>query len=126
MTRVLFIVALLGVVGCAPRLSPLTGAPIPAERLPRTALPPGYRKVVFNWQLTDRDMSGRGEGVARIAPPDSARLDFFLAGGFGSGAAILIRDSLELPAADFMRRVVPPPTLLWAALGRARGVAESA
>jgi hypothetical protein len=118
MRRSVVCAALLLASACAPRLAPLTGAALPAERLPRTALPPGHRKVVFNWQLSDREMSGRGEGVARIATPDSARLDFFLAGGFGSGAAILIRDSLQLPAIDLIRRLVPPPTLLWAALGR--------
>ena len=62
-------------------------------------------------------MSGRGEGAARIASPDSARLDFFLAGGFG-GAAILIGDSLDAPGGDMVRRFIPPPTLMWAALGR--------
>ena len=45
-------------------------------------------------------MAGRGEGVARIASPDSARLDFFLAGGFGGGAAVLIGDSLRTPGGD--------------------------
>jgi len=63
-------------------------------------------------------MSGRGDGVARVAAPDSARLDFFLAGGFGGGAAILIGDSLVTPGPDFLRKLVPPLTLLWAALGR--------
>jgi hypothetical protein len=81
-------------------------------------MPGGHHKLVFNWELEDRDMSGRGEGVARLAAPDSARLDFYLAGGFGSGAAILIGDSVQAPGGDLVRRLVPPPTLLWAALGR--------
>ncbi|HEY9228442.1 MAG TPA: hypothetical protein VIP11_17445 [Gemmatimonadaceae bacterium] len=110
--------ALLVSAACAPKLTPLTGAPVPAERLPRTEIPAGRYKTVFTWELQDRDMSGRGEGVARVATPDSARLDFFLAGGFGGGGAILIGDSLVVPGPDFVRRLVPPPTLLWAALGR--------
>ena len=92
----------------------------PLEKLPRTVIPSGHRKIVFNWELDDREMSGRGEGAARIASPDSARLDFFL-GGVGSlgGAAVLIGDSLRTPGGgDMIRRLVPPPTLLWAALGR--------
>jgi hypothetical protein len=68
--------------------------------------------------LDDAQLSGRGEGAARIAAPDSVRLDFFLAGGFGGGAAVLIGDSLRLPGSDFAARLVPPPPLLWAALGR--------
>jgi hypothetical protein len=105
------------VAACAPKLTPLTGAPVPAERLPRTELAPGHYKLVFDWELDDRGLSGRGDGAARIAFPDSARLDFFLAGGFG-GAAILISDSLDAPGSDMVRRFIPPPTLMWAALGR--------
>jgi len=104
--------------GCAPRLTPLTGAPVPAERLPHTSLPAGHHKIVFTWELDDRDLSGRGDGVARVAAPDSARLDFYLAGGFGTGAAVLLGDSLRTPGGDLARRLVPPPALLWAVLGR--------
>jgi hypothetical protein len=46
------------------------------------------------------------------------RLDFFLEGGFGSGAAVLIGDSLRVPGPGVARRLVPPRPLLWAALGR--------
>lgn len=110
---------LLVLASCAKRLSPLTGAPAPAV-LPRTEFPPIRRQIVFRWELDDVDFSSRGEGSARIAPPDSARLDFFLAGGLASGAAILIGDELRLPPRgdDLARRLVPPPPLLWAALGR--------
>jgi hypothetical protein len=115
--RLLAGTVLLFATACAPRLTPLTGAPVPVERLPRTTVSPGHHKIVFNWELDDRDMSGRGEGAARIASPDSARLDFFLAGGLG-GAAVLVGDSLRTPGGDMARRLIPPPTLLWAALGR--------
>jgi hypothetical protein len=108
----------LGITACAPSLRPLTGAPAPAV-LPRTALPLGHHRLVFDWELQDGDMTARGEGVARIAYPDSARLDLFLAGGFGSGAAILINDSLEVAGGGAARRFIPPAPLLWATLGRA-------
>lgn len=113
------VVLLLFSVACARRLQPLTGTSAPAA-LPRSELPPTARQVVFRWELDDADMSSRGEGAARIAPPDSARLDFFLAGGLASGAAILIGDELRLPSRsdELARRLVPPPPLLWAALGR--------
>jgi len=73
---------------------------------------------VFQWELKDQDMTARGDGVARIAYPDSVRLDFFLGGGYGSGAAVLIGDSLVVPGPDMARRLVPPRALLWAALGQ--------
>jgi hypothetical protein len=118
--RLLIGVVLAAVAGaCAPRLSPLTGVATPAEKLPRTAIAAGHRKIVFNWEFEDRDMTGRGDGVARIAAPDSARLDFYLGGGFGGGGAVLIGDSLQVPGGpDLLRRLVPPSTLLWATLGR--------
>ena len=109
----------LVVSGCAPRLRPLPGAPVVAA-FPGADLPRGHHRAVFQWELEDPDITARGEGVARTASPDSVRLDFFLAGGLGSGAAVLIRSEVRLPpgAADFVRRLVPSPPLLWAALGR--------
>lgn len=105
--------------GCAPKLRPLSGSPAPAV-LPRAELPPGHQRIVFRWELEDPDMIARGEGAARVAPPDSVRLDFFLAGGLASGAAVLLDTELRLPsrADDITRRLIPPAPLLWAALGR--------
>ncbi len=111
--------SMLGWLGCAPRLQPLAGAPAPAI-IPAAALPAGHHRIVFRWEVEDPDFSARGEGAARIAFPDSARLDFFFGGGLASGAAVLIGDNLTVPsrADDLTRRLVPPPPLLWAALGR--------
>lgn len=111
--------ALFALLGCAPRLKPLPGAPAP-RALPRAELPPGHHRTVFNWQLEDTDMLSRGDGAARITSPDTGRLDFFLAGGLGSGAAVLIGNDLRLPSSteDLARRLVPPAPMLWAALGR--------
>ena len=111
------VVVLAPLSACVPRLRPLTGAPAPAV-LPAGALPPGHRRVVFDWVLEDRELSARGEGVARVASPDSARLDLFVAGGFGSGGAVLLGDSLRLPRGDLVRRFVPSAPLLWATMGR--------
>ena len=33
-------------------------------------------------------------------------------------AAVLIGDSLQAPGGDFIRKLIPPPPMLWAALGR--------
>ena len=75
-------------------------------------------RVVIEWRYSDADFAVRGEGLARIAPPDSARLDFFIAGGYGGGSALLIGDSLIATNAGGIERVLPPPALLWATLGR--------
>ena len=115
------VVALLSatVAACAPRLGALPGEAGPAT-VPGAELPRGHHQVNFQWEYVDPDMSGQGEGVARVASPDSVRLDFFLAGGLVSGGAVLIDDSLELPGVELTRRLIPPPTMLWGALGRTR------
>jgi hypothetical protein len=109
----------VGVPGCAPRLQPLGGTVAPAT-FPRAELPRGQHRILFRWEMEDGDMLTRGDGAARVASPDSVRLDFFLAGGLGGGAAVLIGAELRLPptADDFARRLIPPAPLLWAALGR--------
>jgi hypothetical protein len=114
----LALLALVTAAGaCAPRLRPLVGAPAPM-RLPRAELPHGYRRVVFTWEMRDPEFHLRGEGVARLASPDSARLDFFVGAGLGGGRAVLIGQSIRAPGGDLVRRLVPPAPLLWAALGR--------
>ncbi len=112
-------VASLATAGCAPRARPLAGAPVPAAvRLPRAELPPSPQRVVFRWRYDEDGFSARGDGVARVAPPDSARLDFFLEGGFGGGWAVLLGDAVSSPGGDAVRRFIPPAPMLWAAFGR--------
>jgi hypothetical protein len=54
----------------------------------------------------------------RIASPDSARVDLFLTGGIAAGHAVLIGDTLRAPNRAQVERVLPPPAMMWAALGR--------
>lgn len=113
------VVTLLLVAACRPpRIAPLEGTAVAGRSIPLPPAPTGYRKVVFRWELRDGELVARGDGVARIAYPDSVRLDFFLGGGLGGGAAVLIGDSLQAPGPDAARRLIPPRPLLWAALGR--------
>lgn len=120
-TRILSFALLVATVAgaCAPRLRPLPGAPAPATvTIPTPSIPAGQRRVVFGWVLEDQELGARGDGVARIAGPDSARLDFFLRGGLAGGWAILIGDTLRTPGPDRVRDMLPPVPMLWAALGR--------
>jgi hypothetical protein len=87
--------------------------------LPNFALAPTPQKVTFKWEVNDNSIVARGEGVARLEPPDHARVDLFLGGGFGAGAsAVLVGDSLIVPPGARGLDLVPPAPLLWAALGR--------
>lgn len=109
---------LLVVSGCAPALRPLTGVPAPDRSLPTLAIPTGHRQLIFKWEFQEGDIAARGDGSVRTAAPDSARLDFFLGGGLGAGAALLIGDSLRSPNPELAKRYIPPTPMMWAALGR--------
>ena len=109
--------ALLLAAACSPRAAPLAGVPTP-RHLPSTELPPVHRKIVFSFDYSQPDLRIRGDGVARISPPDSARLDFFV-NGQGTGHALLVGDDIRLQdGEDRMRDLLPPAPLLWATLGR--------
>lgn len=112
--------AVLAAACRAPRLSPLPNAtPVPSrEPLPVVELPRHSQRIVFDWRLQEAELEVRGEGAARISAPDSARVDLFVAGGLGNGAAWVVGNEMRLDAPDALRRVLPPPAFLWAALGR--------
>jgi hypothetical protein len=110
----------LSLAACTPRLAPLANAtPVPQrEPLPSIELPAHHQRIVFGWRLQESELEVRGDGAARIAAPDSTRVDLFVMGGLGSGAAWVIGDEMRLDAPEALRRVLPPPAFLWAALGR--------
>lgn len=111
--------ALLLASACSPRAAPLAGVPTP-RRIPNTELPLVHRKIVFTFDYSQPQLRIRGDGVARISPPDSARLDFFV-NGQGTGHALLVGDDIRLlDGQEHMRDFLPPAPLLWAALGRLR------
>jgi hypothetical protein len=109
------LLALLG--GCAAAVLPLTGRPT-EERLVAPTVERRPHLIRFGWRYADETFEASGDGVVRVQAPDRARLDFFLQNGMAGGWAILIGDSLTIPGIDLVRRLLPPPPLLWAALGR--------
>jgi len=111
------VVAMMIGASCTPRAGGLRGTPAPAQ-FPRAELPSGHKRIVFRWEYSDQALGAKGEGAARVAPPDSLRLDFFLDGGVAGGFAIVLGDSISTPGGDEVRRYLPPPSFLWAALGR--------
>ena len=114
----LSLLVIAAAIGCVPSAAPLKGVPAPDRSLPSLDLQSGHRHLVFKWEYQEGEIAARGDGAVRTAAPDSARLDFFLGGGLGAGAAVLIRDSLRSPRADLVRRYIPPSPMMWAALGR--------
>jgi hypothetical protein len=100
---------------CSPRAPALRGEVVPV-RIPSPSLPRAYVKTVFTYTYRDADVTLRGEGAARTAPPDSVRLDFFI-NNETVGDAVLIGDSLYHARPRVARTLLPPLPLLWAALG---------
>jgi hypothetical protein len=115
--RVLLGAALVLLAACNPAAVPLSGAAAPVTAVPPSATLRDPTLIQFKWEFKEDQLGLRGDGAARLAPPDSARLDLFLEGGFGSGAAFVIGNDIKtgLPMAD---RIIPPAALFWGALGR--------
>jgi hypothetical protein len=102
---------------CAPKAPPLRGITA-RPALPALSILPGHSRLVFDWRYEDPDIRTRGDGAARTAAPDSARVDLFLEGGLGTAVAVLVGDTLRAPGPNAVKRLIPPAPLLWAALGR--------
>lgn len=105
------------IAGCVPKAHALPGVPT-RQALPPIEIPAGHTRWVFDWKYEDPDIHASGDGAVRAAYPDSARLDLFLGGGMGGATAVLVGDEIRAPGPDALRRMIPPPPLLWAALGR--------
>lgn len=73
-------------------------------------------QLFFDWSAQEPDFRGSGQGVARLEPPDRARLDLFLDNGEQVAEAVLVGDELRIPPWVEVR-MIPPPPLLWASLG---------
>lgn len=122
---------------CGGSLPPLVPAGIaPADRDSALAFAAGTTPgrsvaLTFKWKYRDERQSGGGRGMARLAAPDSLRVDWRAVLGLASGATVLIGDSVAW--------VDPPPkggdsvpdephgvAVAWAALGVVRPPASNA
>ena len=77
---------------------------------------PHASRVTFRWSIREPNLRIGGNGVARLEPPDRARLDLFLGNGQSILAVALVDDDLRAPEGTPLQ-VVPSPPLLWASLG---------
>lgn len=106
------------IAACGRRAAPLVGVPSPDRVLPTIELASKHRRIVFRWDYEENSLMARGEGAVRASAPDSARVDLFLNGGILVGKAILIGNTLRATNQEQVQRFLPPPPLMWAALGR--------
>ncbi|MGH6691306.1 MAG: hypothetical protein ACREF4_11600 [Gammaproteobacteria bacterium] len=80
--------------------------------------PRRHTALRFRWRYEDGRGAVTGTGTARIAPPDSMRLDYRAMLGLGSGAAVVVGNTLRWaePRGQF-ESWMPAVPLLWTALG---------
>lgn len=84
-------------------------------------LPTAHRLYRYRWLYRDDRSSVGGRGSARLAPPDSVRLDVAVALGVASGAGVVVDDTtLWGRPEDLLARFVPNYDLMWAMFGVAR------
>jgi len=93
----------------------------------RTTLPRTPTLIRFRWRYQDERVKYAGRGTIRIAPPDSLRFDYAGPLGLGSGAAVVIGDSvLWADPEENFRSLVPAIPMLWAAFAMVRPPADDA
>jgi hypothetical protein len=81
----------------------------------------GHQLHRFRWQLRDERGAAGGRGTARLAAPDSVRLDVSGPLGAGRGSAVVVADTaLWTDPEDVIERLVPSYPLMWAMFGLVR------
>jgi hypothetical protein len=128
-----YIGACVVLAACPRPLTPLVPLPLaPASRdsavaWSRELMPRGSAAIRFRWRFRDERVSYAGRGTAWVAPPDSLRFDYAGPLGLGSGAAVVLADSVLWadPRGDF-ESLIPAIPLLWSALGMVRPPADDA
>jgi len=111
---------LLATAGCTGHRPAVVGPAIDAQRTAldledQTRLRRPSR-IVFQWELNEGGVRIHGRGVARLENPYRARLDLFLGNGETVVRAALVGEDLRLPPGA-PRDILPPPDLMWGALG---------
>jgi hypothetical protein len=115
-------------LACGPRapgsLVPVGAAPVDRAQVEAWAAgssAKGHQLHRFRWQLQDERGAAGGRGTARLAAPDSVRLDVSGPLGSGRGSAVVVGDSaLWTDPEDVIERLVPSFPLMWAMFGMMR------
>lgn len=108
-----------------PGMGPAT--PDQVEAFVAALAPTENRQFRFKFKFKDPKGNVGGRGAARIAVPDSLRLDMQGPFGLGKGAAMVVGDSTEwIRGPDAIKRIVPDFRLMWSMLGIARPAPEGA
>ena len=121
----LYLGLLIAACGGTPgRVVPTDAPPLRADEVAAwvaPTMPSAHRLYRYRWLYRDERSSVGGRGSARVAPPDSARLDVAVALGVASGAGVVVNDTMLWGRPeDLLARFVPDYDLMWAMFGVAR------
>jgi hypothetical protein len=116
--RVVAVVSTAAVLTACAAATPGAGPPDldTAARLAAATTPDRRLHVVFDWDMRDRDARFNGRGVLRLDLQHRARVDLFGPRGETLSAAIVDGEQMRVVPAG-TDALLPPPALLWAALG---------
>ena len=123
-----YIAACFALAACYGRPAPLVPEPVAAVSRDSIAVwsrgsgPTRPTALRFRWRYHDDRRSGGGRGTARVAPPDSVRVDWATSLNLKTGAAVVLGDSLQWadPQEDYPSSVTQAVQLVWTALGVVR------
>ena len=129
-----YIAACIVLAACHGRPAPLVPEPlgsVPPDSVVAWSMGSGPARPMalrFRWKYRDDRRSGGGRGTARVAPPDSVRVDWAATLNIKTGAAVVLGDSLQWadPKENFPSSVTPAVQLVWTALGVVRPPRDSA
>lgn len=124
------LVVLGGCPAAAPGPAP-AGSFRPASRADLAAAErasaPSAREIVrFSWRSDDGSLQIGGNGAARIAPPDSLRVDMAASLGLGRATIIMTGNETQAQPPEIVDRILPDRYALWALLGHLRAPADLA
>lgn len=91
------------------------------------ATAPSQRQVIrLTWRSDDGRLQLSGNGAARVAPPDSMRVDIAAALGLGRATVIFTGDGVVAQPPALVDQVLPDRFALWAVLGVMRAPSDIA
>jgi hypothetical protein len=80
-------------------------------------VPAGSELLSLRWRFRDAEQGVSGRGAARVAPPDSLRVDVRGPLGFGRGTLVLAGPTAWADPEGLVRQLLPSRFLIWAMLG---------
>jgi hypothetical protein len=124
MAAVALAVMVGGAAGCATVPGDGPADPAAEARAVAATAPQQPMQVFFDWNMSDRDARFNGRGVLRVDRGYRARVDLFGPRGETLTAGVIEGEQMRVVPAG-SEALLPPPAMLWSALGVFRAPADA-